>query len=281
MTSELEMTVIRNSDPQTLLATLRRWELEQDNSGPFRVYRDQGGQIYHSVTHILKHTAPQSQKDALERWSKRAGSGLERDLACDRGTIAHEHCEYVLKTAAKLARQSANKRGAWKVWDDGLARPPKAVTAWALKKSNDGAPKVAWPAREYARGLSDWLVSGTVTAIHASEFSVSSEEGFAGTADALIDTPMGLTICDFKTTSREADKPEAWLKDHQDQLGAYSLALRERAGIRVDAGAVVIAKPNGNVQLRMLTELEMRGCEARWTERNNLYREMLLSGEVF
>jgi len=96
----------------------------------------------------------------------------------------------------------------------------------------------------------------------------------------LIDTALGLTICDFKTTSREADKPEAWLKDHQDQLGAYSLALRERAGIRVDAGAVVIAKPNGNVQLRMLSELEMRGCEARWTERNNLYKEMLLSGEV-
>ena len=38
--------------------------------------------------------------------------------------------------------------------------------------------------REYARGLSDWLVSGTVTAVHASEFSVSSDEGFAGTADA-------------------------------------------------------------------------------------------------
>ena len=51
-----------------------------------------------------------------------------------------------------------------------------------------------------------------------------------------------------------------------------ALGLRERAGIRVDAGAVVIAKPNGNVQLRMLSELEMRGCEARWTERNNLYK---------
>ena len=89
--------------------------VEQDNSGRFRVYRDQHGQIYHSVTHILKNTAPQSQKDALERWSQR-WQGLERDLACDFGTIAHEHCEYVLKTAAKLARQSANKKGSWKVW---------------------------------------------------------------------------------------------------------------------------------------------------------------------
>jgi hypothetical protein len=274
------MEALETVDSQDALASLRRWQLEQDNSGPFRVYRDQDGQIYHSVTHILKHTAPQSQKDALERWSKRAGSDLERDLACDRGTVAHEHCEYVLKTAAKLARQSANKKGSWKVWDDGLARAPKAITAWALKKSMEGAPKVAWPAREYARGLSDWLVSGTVTAIHASEFSVSHSSGFAGTADALIDTPLGLTICDFKTSSREADKPEAWLKDHQDQLGAYSLALHERAGIRVDAGAVVIAKPNGNVQLRMLSELEIRGCECRWQERLDNYMAMLDLGAL-
>ena len=123
-------------------------------------------------------------------------------------------------------------------------------------------------------------MSGSVTAIHASEFSVSSDEGFAGTADALIDTPLGLTICDFKTTSRETDKPEAWLKGPPGPARRLQLGLRERAGIRVNAGAVVIAKPNGNVQLRMLSELEMRGCEARWTERNNLYKEMLLSGEV-
>ena len=42
----------------------------------------------------------------------------------------------------------------------------------------------------------------------------------------------------------------------------------------------MIAKANGNVQLRMMSELEMRGCEARWTERHNLYKEMLISGEV-
>jgi hypothetical protein len=273
-------TMTEQPDAQDILASLRRWQLEQDNSGPFRVYRDQEGQIYHSVTHILKHTAPQSQKDALERWSKRPGSSLERDLACDRGTVAHEHCEYVLKTAAKLARQSANKKGAWKVWDDGLARPPKAITTWALKKSEKGAPKVSWAAREYARGLSDWLVSGAVTAIHASEFSVSHSSGFAGTADALLDTELGLTICDFKTSSRETDKPEAWLKDHQDQLGAYSLALYERAGIRVGGGAVIIGKSNGTIQLRMLSELEMRGCEVRWQERMDRYMAMVAVGAV-
>ena len=79
--------------------------------------------------------SPSITEGCIERWAQRAGSGLERDLACDRGTVAHEHCEYVLKTAAKLARQSANKKGSWKVWDDGLARPPKAVTNWAPQES--------------------------------------------------------------------------------------------------------------------------------------------------
>ena len=50
------------ADPQNILASLRNWQLEQDNSGRFRVYRDQHGQIYHSVTHVLKNTAPQSQR---------------------------------------------------------------------------------------------------------------------------------------------------------------------------------------------------------------------------
>ena len=267
-------------EAQDKLASLRKWRLEQDNSGPFRVYRDEKGQVYYSVTHILKHTAPQSQKDALERWAKKPGSESERQIACDRGTLVHEHCEYVLKTAAKLARQSANKKGAWKVWDDGLARPPKAITAWALKKSLEGAPEVSWAARKHARGICDWIGSGSVTAVHASEFSVNHSSGFAGTADALIDTPLGLTLLDFKTTSREADKPEPWLVDHQDQLGAYSLALQEMSGIKVAAGAIVIAKPDGNVQLRMLSELEMRGCECRWRERNDRYQAMVSIGAI-
>ena len=272
--------MVEDLEVQDGLAALRSWKLTQDNSGAFRVYRDEEDREYHSVTHILKHTAPKSQQEALERWSKKPGSEMQRQNACGRGTVVHEHCEYVLKTASKLARQSANKKGSWKVWDDGLARPPKAITAWALKKSMEGSPKVNWAAREYARGLSDWLVSGTVTGIHASEFSISHTSGFAGTADALIDTPLGLTICDFKTSSRESDKPESWLVDHQDQLGAYSLGLQEMIGLKVKAGAIVIGKPSGTVQLRMLSELEMRGCECRWSERLSRYQAMLSTGAL-
>ena len=111
MTGELEMTVIngnltgvvssahlvtRKSAASTLLKKTTLTTDTQDavaNGSWSKItqtiqgLQNQHGQIYHSVTHILKHTAPQSQKDALERWSKRAGSGLERDIACDR-----HHC---------------------------------------------------------------------------------------------------------------------------------------------------------------------------------------------
>ena len=106
-------------DKQNALASLRKWTLIQDNSGPYRVYRAEKNNVYHSVTHILKETAPQHTKDALENWLKRSDSYLERDIACERGKLAHSHAEFVLKLASKFARQNANKRGIWRTGDDG------------------------------------------------------------------------------------------------------------------------------------------------------------------
>ena len=48
-------------DTQNALAGLRKWQLERDDSNtiyPHRVYRDNEGKIYSSVTHILNQTAP-------------------------------------------------------------------------------------------------------------------------------------------------------------------------------------------------------------------------------
>ena len=110
------------SNTQDTLAGLRKWRLEQDNSGPFRVYRDINGNIYHSVTHILKET---SDKTGLERWEARLGpveASCQRNIAAKRGNMAHSQAEYLLKTAQQLARSTANKRNSIR-WDDqGLAR---------------------------------------------------------------------------------------------------------------------------------------------------------------
>ena len=185
------------------LAGLRRWSLERDDSGsiyPHRIYTDAKKNIYHSVTHILKETAPQEQKDALERWIERKGSADERDMACERGKLAHAHAEYLLKTGAKLARHNANKRGIWREGKDELDRCPTKVTQWGLSKAAETAPRVSWSASGYARGLRSFILE-RVTAIHAIEFSVYKEGyGFAGTADALVDIDGdGPFIVDWKT----------------------------------------------------------------------------------
>ena len=130
-------------DTQNALAGLHKWNLERDDSNtiyPHRVYRDNKDNVYISVTHILSQTAPQEQKDALERWLNRPNSYEERDMAAKRGTYAHAHAEYILKTTAKLARQTANSRGVWTTGGDCLERAPSKITAWAMQKAIRNAP---------------------------------------------------------------------------------------------------------------------------------------------
>ena len=255
-------------DKQNALAGLRRWQLERDDSGPYRVYRDKSGVSYASVTHILKETAPQKQKEALERWLERPGSPKERDIACTRGKLAHDHAEYVLKTAAKLSRQLANKRGSWRTGNDALERCPKGITTWALKKASEGAPSVPWSASGYARGLKRWILEH-VTAIHAIEFSVHDPRGWAGTADALIDLDGVLCVADWKTSANARN--EEMLQNYICQIGAYSLGLQTLTGLRAKAGAVVVARRSGAPQVRILSELELRGAEAQWLDRMDLW----------
>ena len=261
-------------DKQNALASLRKWTLIQDNSGPYRVYRDGNDNIYHSVTHILKETAEPHTKDALEKWLQRPGSPLERDIACERGRLAHANAEFILKLAAKFSRQNANKRGIWRTGDDGLERCPKKVTQWALQKAAESAPRVNWSASGYARGLRSFILE-RVTAIHAVEFSVYKEGfGFAGTADALLDIDgKGPFIVDWKT-AKEA-RSDDMINQFCHQLGAYSLGLKSLTGIQAKYGAVVVARRSGKPQIKILSELEMRGSESIFLDRVDRYHKQL------
>ena len=263
-------------DSHTKLSTLRKSLLVRDDSGDFRVYRDNTGNVFHSVTHILKETAPEYQQVALERWLARPGAIQDRDLAANRGTRSHDHCEYILKTANQLARKTANKRNAWKSYPDDLERCPTPITQWALEKAALGAPKGPWNASGYARGLRTWILAN-VTAIHACEFSIyyslGSNYGFAGTCDALVDVGTGkdrrLCIVDWKTSQRE--RSEDMLTSYIDQLGAYSIGLKSLTDIKPKGGLVVVARRTGAPQVRELNELELLGAETRFLERAGAY----------
>ncbi len=267
------MTVTHVSHAQDALAGLRRWQLERDDiSDPGgRIYKDSAGTIYHSVTRILGATAPEEQQAALARWLERPGSEGDRAIAAERGTLTHSHAEYLLKTANKLARQTANKRGAWKTGSDGLERYPRSITAWGLKKAVEGAPSAAWSAAGYARGLRHWILEN-VTAIHAIEFSVHSQHGFAGSADGLLDIAGTLSICDWKTTRKSAHSfMGSVLEQYTDQCGAYSLGLTERTGIQVDQAVIVLARRTGAPAVTIVKGQQLRDAEQRFLERCSRY----------
>jgi hypothetical protein len=257
------------SEAQQKLNNLQKKRLERDDSGPFRVYRNDTGDIYHSVTHILKNTAPAHQKEALERWLARPGSYEERDMAAKRGTLAHNHAEYILKLAHRLARQTAEKRGTLKTREDGLERPPSPINRWALEKAIQSAPRPGWSAAGYARGLRTWI-EDNCTAVHSIEFNIHHTLGFSGTCDALIDVKgKGPYIVDWKTSVRE--RSEDLLTNYIDQLGAYSLGLKSLTNIQAAGAFVVVARRTGAPQVRELTQLELFGAEARFTQRIDTY----------
>lgn len=268
-----------SSDPlnaHDALRGLAKWQLERDDvSDPGgRIYRDGDGEIYHSVTRILKETS--NSKAVLEAWVARLGvelANVERGTAAERGTRTHNAAEYVLRSAKKLAINAANKRGTLYEKPDGLIRTPAPLTRWALKQVLPSAPKVGFSASGYRRGLLGWIEEN-VTAIHAIEFSVHHPAGFAGTADALLDVNgKGPTIVDWKTSFNK--RSEALLEDYVDQLGAYSLGVKHLTGLQAQGAIVVVARRAGKPDVRELSALELRGAESRFLERCQAYYDAL------
>ena len=258
------------STAQDALAGLRKWTLARDDvTDPGgRIYRGPDGTIYHSVTRILSATAPEQQKKNLARWLERPTSSDERDIAAQRGTLAHDSAEFLLRTAAKMSRNVGNRRGVWAPGTDGLMRCPPPITTWALRKALESAPKVGWSAAGYARGLKSWIVEN-VQCIHAIEFSIHHPAGFAGTCDALIDVDGKLTVTDWKTSARA--RSDEMLTSYKHQIGAYSLGLKHLTGIQPEAGAIVVARRSGAPQVKMLDASDLAEAEDKFLERTAAY----------
>ena len=269
---------------QDALAHLRKWRLVRDDTSDpnGRIYKDQDGNVYHSVTRILKET---SDKKALERWMARLGEAeaiQQRDTAATRGTLAHNQAEYLLKTSMQLARSTANKRNAIR-WDDqGLARIPAPITQWALKRVRPNVPRVGWSASGYARSLSDWIAEN-VTEIFASEFSIHHPAGFAGTCDALIGMKNNeLVLADWKTSvGRKTQKDEDGLErlppghSYIDQCGAYSLGLKHLTGLEPTGAVIVLARRCGAPNIHWMTPEELQQAEKSFMTRVEQYYSAL------
>lgn len=258
------------------LSSLTKWSLERDDeSDPNgRIYRNSSGEIFHSVTRILKETS--ASKAHLEAWMERLGverATQERDVAAERGTRTHNAAEYVLRTAKKISEATAKKKGNLYVDKYNLECVPAPLTKWAIKQTLPSAPKVGLSAHGYRRSLLNWIAEN-VTCIHAIEFAIQHPGGFAGTADFLGNIAgKGPLIVDWKTSFNK--RGELLLIDYCDQLGAYSLGLKHLCGLQAAGGIVVVARRAGPPDIRHLSELELRGAEARFLDRLSDYRSSL------
>ena len=238
--------------------------LRDDESDPGgRVYWGEDGSKYFSVTRILQATNPPEKQKALERWLQSPGATMNRDTAARRGTAAHAGAEYLLKTSKRLAMYSANKRNGFKTVQ-GLKRPYSAVFKWAVGKTLERVPPAPWGIAGYQRGLTNWIAQN-VDGCFACEFSVYHSAGFAGTADALLWINNSLMICDWKTT--QSRNPQLNFPSYSAQAGAYSLGLRERAGIEADGAVIVLARRSGAPIEHWLNKTELKAAEEEFLER--------------
>ena len=266
-------------DKNDLLAALRKKTLIRDDQRDpdGRVYiNSETGEIFHSVTRILGTTSPPAQQKALEKWLERPGAYEERDAAAKRGTGAHNHMEYVLKLAQRLARATANRKGVWRQGDDGLYRCPQKITQWAMEKASAGAPRVSWASSGYARGLRGWAMDH-ITAIHAVEFSGFHFAGMAGACDVLVDIAgKGPFIVDWKTTGKSLHSSmDGALHNYKAQTGAYSLILKNMTGIQSIGGAVVVARRSGEPVTTLLNQEQLIEQEGLFLERIERHYDQL------
>ena len=278
------------STTQDALAALRRSALVRDDSGPSRVYRDKGGNVYHSVTSILSATADKSGLDNWIAFTDRIyGPGAaiqDRNVAATRGTQAHNQAEFLLKLANKLARAAANKNGSL-TWDEhGLARIPSPIMQWGLTKASKKLPRVTWSASGYARSLSTWIVEN-VTQCHACEFSTHHPAGFAGTADGLVSVGSETLlrhnadpslagapfVADWKTSASK--RSPAMMHDYTLQCGAYALGLEHLTGIRPAGAFIVVARRIGAPNVTYINRAELDKAQAGYLLRCSLFYEQL------
>lgn len=204
--------------PQKALNRLSKYHLRQSSRKPkgksIRVYFDDRGSTYHSVTHIIGET---SDKEGLAWWEKKHGpqqAGFLRNLAATRGTSAHSYAEYLLKTTQKISHAAAHQKRLGRYNDNnGLLEVPSGIHKWAMEHAHASLPEYKLHSQPYAVPLVNWILNN-VSQVYSVEFRAQYKfpsiipgtpcglpfDGFAGQADALLA---------LHPTEGDPDSPEA------------------------------------------------------------------------
>lgn len=235
------------SDPWSLKCQEQPELMRELNSRPARITIN-GKRHYHtpfvtgpapSVTTILSETASEANKRKLEMWSK-ANPGV-KEQAAERGTAIHYGMECYLKgnktpdIPAEYAEFWTGMPGILDQFEEVLWAETPLLDRHMFALSQDGVGRV-WGQDEEGRAWS-------------------------GSPDIIAVANGKLTLADLKTSVKPYSRK--WPKDLEKgsqewrdllgghmkfkkackQIGAYSIAIHQTLGMRVQQGAILVSTP--------------------------------------
>jgi len=211
--------------------------------GPDRFYRDprpDRGEVYPSVTAILRATQPEKDRAGLAAWRRHVGHCRAAeivDLATKRGSFIHRLVERRL-IGWPLPEDDSDDP----VWQDPLWRSI--------------APMV-----ELVRSCPNRVVEGMVWHDRAQ---------YAGTFDCLVDIPgTGIVLIDWKTARKP--KQRAYVADYVLQLAAYAAAIHHQWAEEVSEVWLVFAIKGGGQRMTFDRTALVKGYR-EFCERLKQYR---------
>lgn len=177
-------------------------DLESVTTEEGRRYKTPEGNIYPSITTVLKHLSDES----IQKWKEKVGqkeSEIVSRRAAERGTYVHEMIEKYLNNDPNYLRGYM---------------PYVAQSFYTVKEVLD-------------RHIGD---------IYAQEVPLYSDQlGVAGRVDCVAEFDDEIAIIDFKTSKRPK-KPE-WIQQYFLQETFYSIAWEERTSIPIDKLVTIVA----------------------------------------
>lgn len=190
------------------------FNLTRDDSGPYRVYRDNNGNEYRSVTSFVGQFS--TGKDEIEKWKNSIGEAEAIKIlkaAGTRGTAIHEACEKLLLNQ-KWSDISMFYKGDFLVMKNHLEEHVDNV--FCLEH------------QMYSKKLR-----------------------LAGTVDCIGEYDGKLAIIDFKTSSRLKYRDE--INSYFLQCACYSLMLYERYGL-ITSTIIVLMVVEGDTKVHVFKE---------------------------
>ena len=182
----------------------------RDDSGEYRIYRTPNGDVYPSVTTLLKKTQDLSQKLQLQKSIKDT-----------------PHSEYISHEAMNIGTQTHQ------LIEDYLNNRPTTILKYDLLSF------------AHFERLKPFLHK--ITEIHGTEEPLYSNNlKLAGTADTIGMYDGNLSVIDYKT--KRSDQKIQYLNDYFLQCTAYCIMWEELTGHAINQIVILVSSRQGQLQ---------------------------------